>query len=227
MTEIQIGPVHEVRILDRSDPLQREMFEELRYFYWVIKHGWAPAPADPASKREGDAYDPFAIHFGLFAPGGVLVGYSRIVLGGGGKRLHLCAKFGLGRLPHRLNRAVEISRMIVTDDVPRGVARKIGSVLLYRSMYQWAKLHDRPYWYIEAERWYIEGLRAQGFPFRELPVPPQVDDKDVTTFAAVLDLADAEAMMFSINPEGAAWFVEGLPEDIAIRQPRPALKVAS
>ncbi len=198
------------RLLDADNPTEMELFQRLRYRYWVEKFKFFKPKAPGEKKLESDAYDEHSVHFGAFNDRADLVAYSRFILPGPNG---LQIKNEFEELVHprvkanfNIPRSVESSRLIVEPNL--GIKRHYVAQMIYKLKYQYMKLHGFRYWYIVSEKKLIRALRLQKYPFEIIGKGREYYGS--VRYPAVMDIDKVDSILKLEEPAYFKWLNEEL-----------------
>lgn len=180
-------------------PDELDQAARLRYAFFVRERGWVRADGS-ADGAELDAYDPHAVHLGVFR-GDTLVGYMRALPADGPVGMMLDRDFRecltdaeYARIDRR--GSVELSRRVIADDLP-APARKATAELLFQLFYVYVRAEGLDHVYLVQEPPYAAMLkRLFGLSFAPLNAAPyrfadgtvvNVDHASADTLLAGLD----------------------------------------
>lgn len=196
------------KVLNANDKEERELFQGLRYKYWVEKFKFFKKKSPNEEKLEFDIYDEHAVHFGAFNLNNQLVGYSRFILPG----CHgLQVRNEFEELVHpkvntmlNISQSVESSRLIV--DYEFQVKRYDVAQMIYKLKYQFMKLFGFKYWYIVAEKKLIRALKFQMYPFEI--IGRGRDYYGSVRYPAVMDIDKVDEILIVKKPAYYKWLNE-------------------
>lgn len=174
----------------------------LRYAFFVRERRWV-RPDESAEGAELDAYDPHAIHMGVFS-GDTLLGYMRALRGDGPVGMMLDRDFRecmhdaeYARIERR--GSVELSRRVIADDLPVSV-RKAAAELLFQLFYAIVRAEGFDHVYLVQEPRYTEMLKRWfGLCFAPLnEAPYRFADGTVVN----VDHASADTLLAGLDRSG-------------------------
>jgi N-acyl-L-homoserine lactone synthetase len=191
-----------VKQLDDKEISQSQKF---RYEIVVKELGWVKSD----SGLEVDRYDKAANCFGIFKDDD-LIGFTRLVP-------YTEASFmtfnEFGQLVKDkpdvdLNKAADISRLIVSSKY-RGIKDYFDIVKsLYRIMYLWSVENNIRYWFFVSYKKELSALKK----FHHMPIKTLGSGKcyldNEPAYACFLDLVEAEKNLEKVSPEEFAWYTK-------------------
>lgn len=185
-----------------TDSKVLEQAQRLRGFVFGEKLKWIDADSQSG---DIDAYDQFAIHFGVLEKNDVIA-YGRLIPGEEQFMIeHDFSPLVEGIRIRKGCDSAEISRLVISDDFRGTLAGEVLQAFLYRAMYRWALNNGMRYWYIVVTPGYFRKLQRY-FNFCQIGLPFCFDASGQPAIAGFVDLRDAEERVRKNNILISIWY---------------------